>query len=458
MAGVFTTTRSIKQTRIFGAGVACRTSGNVLYPFSRDETLVGQETTTSYRSGGRYDEVSLTNAQILGNALNLQQSKWDTGHEFDTVKKYPIIDTRFHSLYGRNGSYYFGTLSWMYAAQGLRFYATVPDVNQALGAKAIASVSTAGPEGDLTDALLQLRQDGLPKLTGLILGGNFMNLVTGSRSQRERAIKDVFTKGISEENLNYQFGWIPFVSDLKQCLNAVLQSNKIVKQYIANSGKPVRRTFTFPTNVSSNMINDPVTGYMTEVFSDALQGLKNPNNIDIGYSFVEGPPYTLARKQIFTSTRQKTWFTGSMFYSLPVDNSFLGRFSKYASYANHILGLELTPDVLWDLLPWSWLADWMADIGTLIQNATLFSTYGQVMRYGYLMNHTTIDVHYMCSPQASGLIGRHTFSTDDVFRTERKQRVRATPFGFGLNVNSFSANQWAILGSLGLLKGPKLLP
>jgi len=38
-----------------------------------------------------------------------------------------------------------------------------------------------------------------------------------------------------------------------------------------------------------------------------------------------------------------------------------------------------------------------------------------------------------------------------------KKRVKATPYGFGLDTDAFTPRQWAILGSLGISRGSRLL-
>lgn len=120
---------------------------------------------------------------------------------------------------------------------------------------------------------------------------------------------------------------------------------------------------------------------------------------------------------------------------------------------NHLLGTRLDAETLWNLAPWSWLSDWKANIGDNIANASKLSEDGLVLRYGYLMSETisdhTLSLHGPI-PDGVGSCGPISLT----FSTVRKQRVRATPYGFGLDPNGFNVRQWSILGALGITKAP----
>lgn len=455
MSGIFTQSRTMK-------GVDCNGFGQAISYYSpslvavcyRKEKMSGTQTTTSYRSGGALEGLTLTNEQIMSNAF-MESRPLDHGHEFNSQKRFLISSHAVRTLHGTNGAFWQGQLSTSSptAALNKSNYIDPPTANYALGTQAIANVATAAPVGDVTDALLQILQDGIPKVIGSAL------LKEKARTIRNSA------KNAGEEYLNYQFGWVPFLSDIRQCLNAVVKSKKLVQQYVRDAGKPVRRRYTFPTSISTSITNSSQSSSMSSAFGpDATSITSNDGHfgsLDLSYGLIKGYDrlgYDAIRRTTLLQ-RDKTWFSGSFMYSLPVDSSWIGKFNKYADLANHVLGIELTPDVLWDLAPWSWLVDWIADVGYIVKNATLYGYDGQVLRYGYLMQHSIYDVMYETIPNAGkGFMSFPTLAVTDVYRSERKQRLRATPFGFGLNVNSFSANQWAILGSLGLVLGPKRLP
>jgi len=82
-------------------------------------------------------------------------------------------------------------------------------------------------------------------------------------------------------------------------------------------------------------------------------------------------------------------------------------------------------------------------------NISAFSRDQLVLRWGYMMAaETIIDTHSV----VCGLRGYEGQTLSQTFTTTVKKRVRATPFGFGLDPGwkDFSDRQKAILGALGI--------
>jgi hypothetical protein len=151
--------------------------------------------------------------------------------------------------------------------------------------------------------------------------------------------------------------------------------------------------------------------------------------------------------QIRTVERRR-WFSGAFTYHVPVDESRYGRLAKQASDARKLYGATIDPEVLWNLTPWSWAADWIANTGDIMSNVSDAITDGLVMRYGYLMEHTIIKDTYTLA--GFDIIGVPSNSLITSFSTETKRRVRATPYGFGLTWEGFTPYQLSILAALGI--------
>jgi hypothetical protein len=124
--------------------------------------------------------------------------------------------------------------------------------------------------------------------------------------------------------------------------------------------------------------------------------------------------------------------------------------------ARKLLGLSLTPDVLWELTPWSWALDWFSNMGNVIQNVTNFATQGSILRYGYVMETTTITDTYTLRGLTKRVSGSVPVSIEPTisFTTEVKQRRKANPFGFGLTWEGLSPFQLSIAAALGLSRSP----
>jgi hypothetical protein len=404
-----------------------------------------EQSVTSFRSNDRKPFQSLTAQQILSDAGVGQGYKlaypYDNGHTFDLIKR----STKCGTLYFRGPLY-----SWQGPCAIMSWYPDsdwLPTPNVDLdpyGALAIKRTIPTKPIVSIAEILAQLgTEQELPKLGIAGNGGiqKFSGQIRDSHSLTISNLKDLLTRFrllSGEELLNIQFGWKPFLSDFQDILKAVLTSNDAVQQLIRDSGRNVRRRYSFPVETTVTVLDD------NHVIDGALA-------VDtIGYTSQFGVSRCNVTATDTLTTRM--WFSGAYTYHIPDGDSIAAKFARYAELADHVIGFSITPSVIWDLTPWSWLSDWFVDIGTIVSNASSLDQNGLVLRYGYLMceqvrirNVAATNVH-----SSNGHKMRDMYTTH---RQVRKQRVRSTPFGFGLNPDSFTDYQWSILAALGLSSG-----
>jgi hypothetical protein len=427
MAGTFTSTRipqdplpwsfrglSINESGLLGDG----TTAGIRVPW---------QTTTSFRSGGSWDEELPTRDSLRSEDRGY--NSFDTGHPFLTIRdEYRISHPNF-TLRDASGTLkYQGPLIPDSRHQSVRDqdYPNISaptDLND-LGRRAIRQTTPTNPVANLAVFFGEMRE-GLPSLIGL----NLMRNRAGTFRE------------LGGEYLNVQFGWKPFIADIKKTAAAVLESKKILGQYQRDSGRMVRRRFDFP-----------VTQSVDHWGTKPGVGTRNVPN-----STAWGSLFTVNSGELFESveTTRSVWFTGAYTYHLVEPNGFFERLVRYEQLSNKLLGTRLTPEVLWELAPWSWLADWVGDLGVSISNATRFSGDQLVLRYGYIMSRTrTRRVTTLRGIQPKvGSCGNLVCE----FTKTRKERIKSTPYGFGLNPATFTGEQWAILAALGLTKAPRSL-
>jgi hypothetical protein len=281
----------------------------------------------------------------------------------------------------------------------------------ALGTTAIARTIPTSPLVGLAVTLGEIRSEGIPKLIGADL--------TQERVRRARAA--------GSEYLNAEFGWFPLLNDVFAFTAAVTDHQQIIDRYVAESGRLLHRAYTFPDQISTTTSTG--TAYPVPASKTG---------------FWNG----IGTKTTTTTTTVRQWFEGAFTYHLAPPGSVL----REEQIAAKRFGLRITPEVLWNLTPWSWAADWVTNIGDVARNVSAFMNDGLVMPYGYMMKETSIKktVH---NTGAITKYGQHRVSCHQSFTTTRKIRRKATPFGFGLNLTSFTSRQWAILAALGLSKG-----
>ena len=238
-------------------------------------------------------------------------------------------------------------------------------------------------------------------------------------------------RAAGSEYLSAQFGWLPLISDMKNTAQSVKDGNKIMENYRSASGTLVHREFAF----------DDIVSESSEVFSTGSRCTYGSVNVT---SF-NGTPADITKKR---KTVIKRWFSGSFTYDAAHDS--VQRCIEFSPEADKLFGLTLTPDVIWELTPWSWAIDWFSNVGNVISNATSLGLAGLVMKYGYIMEETSIVDTY--SMPSTGLKGVDGPPPDVVVKSTTKRRREANPFGFGVSWDGLSPTQLAITAALGITR------
>jgi len=292
---------------------------------------------------------------------------------------------------------------------------------QRWGTKAISLCSPANSVANLATALGEIRNDGLPK-------------VLGASSWENRI--DSIRKGASstgDEFLNIAFGWLPLISDITDLAKGAVNLDKLMEQYIKGAGETIRRSHHFPT-VESKQVDVVKENCSPSISPDSLQ-LHDLSKINKG-SYVRSRLTTIRR-----------WFSGSFTYYLP--REWRDSMSDRVALARHLLGLDLTPEVLWNLAPWSWAVDWFGGVGDIIHNAESIATDSLVLHYGYIMEHSVVQDTYSFVGPTGFLSSQSGRPADMVLTSEAKIRRASSPFGFGISTG-LTTQQKSIVAALGM--------
>jgi hypothetical protein len=251
----------------------------------------------------------------------------------------------------------------------------------------------------------------------------------------------IMPKALGDHYLETVFGWVPFLSDLSKMYNTYQNMKKILNrlkrqnnQWIKKGGS-VLQNYTVTDREETFDQNSP---FVTPTLVSGMY--------DYPYS---GKPGKFGNSIFETQTETDIWFEGSFKYYIP-DISDFGA-SHYSQIRNYmqVFGLRISPSLVWNLTPWSWLADWMGNFGDVIDNVTAAAQDRLVTRYAYLMGRSRLkrfnsSTIHLCGQSINCMWHQ---------RAEVKRRESASPFGFHLKVDDFSTSQWAILTALGLSKG-----
>jgi hypothetical protein len=286
-----------------------------------------------------------------------------------------------------------------------------------LGTKFISETIPTNPSVDGAVALAELFREGIPSMIG-------------SAFLKDRAS---FFRSVGSEYLNVEFGWKPLVKDLRDSFKAILESQKTIENLVKNSGRELRRERLHPPE---------------RVVGEEYHGDIPVSALPMNTIWTSTPRYY----QRTTAVRQQ-WFSGE--YTYYVDPAILDGIEGIAAKARYSLGLRITPDVLWNLAPWSWLVDWFLNVGPILSNLSAFSQDGLVLRRGYVMENVTKSIYCESRAVPWEWVNNHSEFVACSWNGTAKRRAKATPYGFGLNTDMFSNRQWAILGALGITRAPR---
>jgi len=300
------------------------------------------------------------------------------------------------------------------------------DMN-AWGTYAISMVLPTNPAASAAQFIGELRE-GTPRRVGLsTFRSRALTCLDESRRLRAAGV-------LGDEYLNVMFGWKPLLSDMRKFYEANKKAEQILTNLENGSGQLTRRRFDLiPATESSS--------------STVLSTGSYP--VPTGLTQLYGVP--AIRKQT-TKTSTRRWFSGAFTYHVSIQrHGLFGGLDKM----KFVYGFNITPEILWELTPWSWLADWETNMGTVLHNLSAFAQDGLVMRWGYAMEEKISSVTYDLS--GGRFFNGESTDCTQTFETIRRQRWNATPYGFGLNPDGFTARQWSILAALGISRAPKTL-
>lgn len=240
-------------------------------------------------------------------------------------------------------------------------------------------------------------------------------------------------RDLGSNYLNYQFGWLPFLHDLRKWYETACAIEKYISFTRKNNGRWLRRG----GKIRDTSTSVPVVNYTSGISPSLTSGY-----------YVNGIPNATVTKTV----TDKIWFDSAMKFYIPKLDMDPAKSVWKSELLRKLYGLELTPSLAWELLPFSWLADWFGNIGDIISNISNSSYDNLVAKYAFVMRHRKIELKYS---NRISMRGGPTLTLDKTCVAECKERAAASPFGFGVEWPDFSNTQLAILAALGVSRFPR---
>lgn len=244
-------------------------------------------------------------------------------------------------------------------------------------------------------------------------------------------------KKAADHFLNHQFGWVPFLSDMKRIIYTYQDSTEHINRLTAENGRWIRKRVTLAEEKSY-------------VFRSWTQGVGLFPNTSFTSSFAPWLPLSETYWTVFDEVTTSIKASGRFRYYRP---EFDATKPDYSSALNNVArqmslyGVRVSPSNIYKATPWTWAIDWFSNVGDYVDRANDYLVDSITAQYLYLMQHQTIRRVFMqVLPFNTGTV---------VLRFERlidtKQRTEASsPYGFSLSWDQLTPRQVAIAGALGI--------
>jgi hypothetical protein len=264
-----------------------------------------------------------------------------------------------------------------------------------------------------------------------------------------------FFRNLGSDYLNVEFGWKPFIRDIQNAAMALYSA----QQQLSIGGKRVHRRYGLPTQrvvEQTQGMGQFALGQQEGVRPVAswfnATTFKKPTSFEgVSTSTARGQFATYGSRMGMKSVQRNFWFEGSFTSFMPLNYDP----SDYLDRLNALVNVNITPEVLWNLAPWTWLVDWNLRISDSISANLLAANDLLIMHYGYAMEktvYTTVSNSYGVQGAIIGANSQPNRVISSVVTT-RKRRIRANPYGFRVGgAAALSGSQLAILAALGLTK------
>jgi hypothetical protein len=256
------------------------------------------------------------------------------------------------------------------------------------------------------------------------IGENIKQVLRDAQWPDDNPVK--YLKHVADANLSWRWGIAPLISDLRKMVKFCTSMQNRMKE-LANlrDGKTIQKRCSLGTY--------------------KIVKTREHKYLHSGGYGLEGWSQRVYTAKVWGSAEWKLLPNAAI---LAKDGAELEAFAAQLAlgYTSHEAAA-----VLWEITPWSWLADWFANFDDIIAatNNALPCTWGRicVMRTSVGENHVAVDNSFANSTWA-------TLSGSWRLQQIRKERIPVYPvIPFPLpHLPVVSAGKWSILASLAILR------
>jgi len=236
------------------------------------------------------------------------------------------------------------------------------------------------------------------------------------------------SRGISKSAantwLNTQFGWLPFLSDMRKFYKTWQNLDKSINYLKRHNGRWVKRGGAVLSDSTSTVLADDKT---------------HTGHHPVLNSMYYANPLVTGSHTVALVESTYAWFEGAFRYYIPD----IGSVQWNRKAVRLLFGGGINPSLLWELTPWSWLIDWFSNAGDVFSNLDNNLAENLAAKYAFVMCTITREIINRSFHEPTG-------SASWSLAINRKSRTAASPFGFSLSDSDLTTRQWSILGALGI--------
>ncbi len=408
---------------------------------SKDGSLVNR-----LESRKKFIEDLDRNLNVSGSLGNNNQtagrsSRSDTGHEFSKITVFASPITGFYRYRWGAGDYDESRVTGVPSNQGTignpiawspRSFRLDQKISYSSVQKQMSDVfANMSPEHEDASILVSAVE---------LLRGDVPSVLKNFRKYWDEG--QSLAKTLGSEYLNISFGWTPLMNEFAG----------IVKHFMT-----LDRLLYYDSTRRHRHWVGPSASSTVQTANAVVASNQNLNSL----SYTRDSQAQLTSGGISgTVLDSYTWFQD---YRLSARFAGIARPSRAADMFNDKalavlgnLGIVNDPDLVWELAPFSWLADWAVNIGSGMENATYYSKSngGRSIDYAYVSTKTTVSEErrvLTLNAQPVTTTQRIDNGKSSIVTTQLDRR-RVSPFGIGVDLSGLSSGQFNILVALGLAK------
>jgi hypothetical protein len=294
-----------------------------------------------------------------------------------------------------------------------------------LGVDSLASIASAlpaYPSDRMTDAAYDAFIQASQQIPEQVSVPNFLYEL---REVKELIPKlQGIVKSIANGYLSIEFGWKPFLSDLRKISQSVAATRKRIAQLRAGYGR-VSTLHTSRTLIKSEY--EPPSRDYDDDANSVLDGLSEK--------------YTQSYQAVFRTTIE---------YYHTIEG--LDRVDAFLKAYLTATGWTNSPKVIWNAIPWSWLLDWFVNLDSFFDSfhEEPFKGKIEIRNVGYSVKEiAVVEVGmYVNSSYSPGRDTPKTWMSATSYFLERYTRINGLPLSGSLFNTEHDAHQLAILTAI----------